>query len=55
MEIKDIKNEIKRIEQLQFMNAMNDHWSADDVAFDRKCSEELRVLKAQLEEAEHGK
>lgn len=49
MKIADIKKEIKRIQELQFFNAMNDHWSAEDFAFDRKCNAQIAELKKELE------
>ena len=51
MEIIDIKREIERIRKAQFMNAMKDHMTEADYAFDRKCEKDIQALKEQLKEA----
>lgn len=48
MRIADIEKEIERIQNQQFMNAMNDHWSESDYDFDRKCTARLKELRAEL-------
>lgn len=46
----EIEAEIADWEQRKFMNQMDDHWGADEYAFDRKCSEMIAQLKKKLEE-----
>lgn len=49
----EIEKKIEDVQKAQFMNAMNDHWSADDIAFDRKCNEDIKKLKALIEWGEY--
>lgn len=52
MSREEIEAKIKDLEERKFMNQMCDHWSADDYAFDRKCSQEIADLKKELQRME---
>lgn len=49
--VEEIENEIDVVEHKKFMNAMNDHWSAEDYEFDRESARKLEGLRKELEDA----
>lgn len=50
--IDEIKKEINRIEQADFMLQMKDHWSNSDYETSNKYREEVRALEKELEKLE---
>lgn len=44
----ELYKELSKWEAAQFMNAMKDHWSHEDVEFDIKCTEEVKRIKEIL-------
>ena len=49
----EIEERLERVKNAEFMLQMNDHWTQEDFARDRKLNEEINELQGMLDRGEY--